>query len=803
MSLSGLRVAVRSLRKQPVFTAVVVLSLAIGISLNTTMYGILDALVRPRIDVRNPENLYRIQFYGDYHGRVDNRTRDSAMTAGMHSYSSITRLSMRFGGQVLEHGQNMHEAVVALVAPNFFDVTGTRPLLGRTFIASDERAEATPIVLTEELADQLFPGGQSPLGQRIMVDRQARIVVGVVSTTANFPGDRFSAWEVAPLELHSMYVRIVRLRPGVTRADLERELDLIAQRIATAAGDSPKDAAFRVHPVKQVDFQVRDFEKALVLAVIAVLLVACANLANIQLARGIGRRRELALRSALGATRKRIVAHLLTESAILAIAGLTLGLVLTFWGARAIIATIPPTVGEYVVQPQFSWRVLAFAIGATAFCVVVIGVLPAITISRTDPNELLKSGAGTGATKRNRKLYGMLVCTEIALALALTSGSVVLVRTWMHMNATRYGFDPGPVVVGSVALRLRDEPQRFSDVLQSVVGRLGAVPQASEIAAAMRMGVDNNALTVDDPGGVREFPSPMYSVSVVTPSYIRALGIPIVKGRDFLDGERDHAAVIVDEQTARALWPNADPVGTLIKLGDMRSKRPFVRVVGVVADLEKRPDRWATANQGLHVRRLGRMYYLPGAADDFVPSKRQMTGVQLLARAEDHAENLPLVIQREIDGWPNARTLGVRSWDEDQGLTRQRDSQRFIASLFTFFAAVGIALAAFGVYGVVAHSVAERRRELGVRVALGASSRDILHAVLRESVVVALAGAALGLFMTKFGVLLLETIVQDEIFNAPLFAGVALLLVTIAAASAFMPAFRATRIDPTESLRHE
>ena len=252
------------------------------------------------------------------------------------------------------------------------------------------------------------------------------------------------------------------------------------------------------------------------------------------------------------------------------------------------------------------------------------------------------------------------------------------------------------------------------------------------------------------------------------------------------------------------LWPNADPVGAQIKLGDLRSNRPYVRVVGVVSDLEKRVDKWATRSQVRGTRDLGRIYYLPGPGDEFVSRQTSMTFVQIIARGKKHPEQLPIAIRREVAGWPNVRVSHVATWDEYWGLAETRAGQRFVASLFTLFAALGVGLAAFGVYGVVAHSVAERRREFGVRVALGATSRDILHAVLRDDVVVALAGAALGLFMTKYGVHLLGGFASEEdLFNAPLFAAVAALLVATVATSALIPALRATRIDPTESLRHE
>jgi putative ABC transport system permease protein len=722
----------------------------------------------------------------------------------MRTYEGITRVGLTFGGQLIEHGQNYREGSVAQVGTNFFDVLGTRPLLGRTFVASDENADVKPVVVSDRLVSTLFRDNESPIGARILINRQARVIIGVVPSTANFPHEQYWAWDVAPFATTGMYIRLVRLRDGASALDADRELKVVANRIAAAAGEDPRSVAFRFHAAADPEFQIRGFALGLILAVAAVMLVACANLANIQLARGLGRRHELALRAALGATRRRVIVHLLSESVLLGAIGLVLGLVLTYWGARALTASIPKTVGEYFVDPQFSWRVLAFSIGATLLCIFLVGLLPAIKVSRADPNELLKSGAGTGATRSNRRLYGVLIGAEIALALALSSGAAVLIRSWMLANSIRFAFDPGTLAIANASMWLPSGATRYSDVLQSFVARMGSVRDASSVAASMGITVENGDVSIDDGGSVRDFASPGYRAYVVTPGYLRTLGLPIVRGRDFADGERDHAAVIVDERTATALWPNANPIGASIKLGDRRSNRPYARVVGVVTNIETRIDRRATRDDTRGIRSLGRVYYLPAASDEFVPAKGYLTNLQIIARSNDHPAQLPLNIRRELSGWADVVTSQASSWEEYQGLTAMRNSERFVASLFTLFAALGVGLAAFGVYGVVAHSVAERRRELGVRVAMGATNRDILHAVLRENVVVALTGVAIGLLLTKYGVLLLGAVaVAGEEFNAPLFAAVAAMLIATVTVSAFIPALRATRIDPTESLRNE
>jgi putative ABC transport system permease protein len=321
---------------------------------------------------------------------------------------------------------------------------------------------------------------------------------------------------------------------------------------------------------------------------------------------------------------------------------------------------------------------------------------------------------------------------------------------------------------------------------------MSAVPGVVLAAANTSRGVENNAVTVSDSGrGVREIAAPNFRYVVVSPGYLRTLGLPVVRGRDFRDGERDEAAVIIDEYTAAALWPAGNPVGALIKFGDAKSSAPFVRIVGVAGLVTRRTGGLPSTTD----MRLGTVYYLPGPRDSVIAGRRNGDITFFTARAAGNPSALSNLLR-------HAGARRVRALGED--LLREKQSRAFVAELFTLFAALGLALAAFGVYGVVAHSVAERRRELGVRIALGASSRDILHAVLRESVVIALAGIALGLLATKYGVPLLQAMAfEDDLYNAPLFAAAAAFLFVAAAASALIPALRATRVDPTESLRNE
>jgi hypothetical protein len=406
---------------------------------------------------------------------------------------------------------------------------------------------------------------------------------------------------------------------------------------------------------------------------------------------------------------------------------------------------------------------------------------------------MLKAGAGTGATRRHRRQYGYLVAAEIALALGLLSGAALLVRSALRTSENLYAYDPMQLVNAYASLSspttvARPESEAFADA----VVRAEAIPEVAKASASSNHAVVNGAVTVSDSArGVREIPAPRYSYRSVSPSYLRTMGLAVVKGRDFLDGERDEAAVIIDEFTAASLWPAANPIGALIKFGDAKSNAPFVRVVGVAKTIMKRLPQSLRTNE----MRLGSIYYLPGPRDSVTYGGKNNLLASLSVRAKSDPAKLPIVLRRA--GLRNPVWLGTE-------ILRQRANITFISRMFTLFAVLGLGLAAFGVYGVVAHSVAERRRELGVRIALGATGRDILHAVLRESVAIGLAGVALGLLGTKYGVpLLAQFAFEDDLFNAPLFAAAAVFLFAVAAAAAYLPALRATRIDPTQSLRCE
>jgi putative ABC transport system permease protein len=804
------RVAVRTLRKQPVFSAVVILSLGMAIALNTTMYAVLDALIHPRVDIRDPDAVYRIKFFGDYKGHVPQSTRDSllALAPSIESvawYNAPTFMSSR----LLRAGDQFAEAPIAQIGREYFDLMGPRVIEGRPFARGDEEASTPPMVLGEALASRLFTPGTDPLGKRVVVDSTPYIVIGVISRYADFPQQRgglitfasnlSGGWVLGKPPARGMYLRAVRVRPGVTRQMLEKDLEFVANRISIAAGDNPLQAAFRVGGATQDQLQIQGVHIALIMAVVAVLLVACANVANMQLARGIGRGRELALRAALGANRRNLVSYLLVESVVLAAIGLLLGLILTFWFGVALRASIPPAVGRYIVEPTYSWRVFVFAMVATVACIVLVGLAPAIRVSSVDPNAMLKSGAGTGATRRNRRQYAYLVVVEVGLALALLCACGVSIKAALVTSArsNRQGYDPTPLTAGSIWSGLRQgDSAPLPQVFARMLDRVRAVDGVTNAAVSMMGSFANDSLVFADSNGMRALAVPGSGYRKVSPTYFRTMGLPIIMGRDFRDGERDVPSVIIDEYTAKKYWPNANPVGALIKFGAPSSNVPYVRIIGVVGRYDEHGEIKPINMADQSGATFGAIYSL--ATDhDTVDWRAMSFPTSVIARTNGDATQVATAMRR-------AGVLHAQAMVDLLGLTSARATTEFMATLFTLFAGLALGLGTFGVYGVVAHSVAERRRELGVRIALGATSRDILHAVLRETVVIGLSGIAFGLLLVmRFMSPLQSFAYAGDTHDSVLFAEIALVMFGVAGLSAFIPARRATLVDPTESLRSE
>jgi putative ABC transport system permease protein len=787
---------------------VALLSLAVAIALNTTMYSVLDALIRPRIAARNPQNLYWIRYFSDDQSRTNFPAIERALGARAHGYDGITgNGGVPFFRLVLiENGERYDRVYPSVVRPNYFEVLGTPPLEGRVFAPRDS-ASQNPVVLSDKLASKLFPD-ESPVGRTITVDGVGYSVIGVVARSDMFGPLYSKLWILRPPTAPPTPITIIRLKDGIDLKVLKQELQQIAAQLALDVGQQPGSTGFLLHQFEIRQFHIGKFHWALFGAVAAVLLVACANLANLQLARGLARHRELALRSAVGASRGQLIRHLLIETSLLAAGGLIIGTVLTLWGVHLVKASVPEVMNEYFIQPQISWRMFAFAASAALVCLVLVGLLPALHVSRVDPDSLLKAGSGTGANRAHRRRYGAMVIAQIGFALPVLIGAVAVIKSgWRYHSrdfvVNYYGYDPSQLVSASVAyLSDTGGVVAAADVMADV--RTRALLSSGIVAAAGEYSRNpvKRVVNVDDENGVvREEPAPLWAYNIVTPEFFRVFNYSMGRGRDFADGEQSRS-VIIDQGSARFLWGSHNPIGRSIKFGDMRSSEPWYRVIGVVGDLRdtsalrRRDYSW-----GFH---LGSVSRLVQPQDSMQLRKGAFSNLTIYARATGNTELAAVRLQRQLRQSPVNEHVTVVPLADEEYITYARRQQDFVSSLFSAFALLGLSLVAIGVYGIVAHSVAERRREIAVRISLGAAARDVLRSVLREGNALLLAGLAFGLLFTKYTVWWLGNFLDDDVgYNAPLFALIGAVLFGIAAFSAFIPAWRATRIDPVEALRHE
>ncbi len=813
-----IRATARTLAKRSTFSIVAIVSLGVAIGLNTTMYSVLDALINPKISIERPEQLLRVRWFGDYRHQLDGRQRNGLLES-VSDFQGLTFADL-IGrrGMLLENGETYTHGSVLTVLPNYFTVLGVRPTLGRSFNETDSHAPTRAAVISERLVRDLFPKVDNPIGRKLAIQGEQYTVIGVLDRSSD-PGGNTSAWilPAAGADLGALGFDIVRVKAGVTAERLQAELTVLAQRMGAQLGETLRDDRVDVGPaVWRGQFSGGPFHLALVGAVLAVLLVACANIANLQLARGIARSTELATRSALGATRRDIVMHLMLESALLGAAGLVLGVVLTFWGMHLVTASIPSSLSGFIVEPQTSWRLFAFAAVATVVCVLLVGLAPAIRVSRVDLNDLIKRGNGTGSTKSARRQYGILVSVEIGFALVVLCGAALLVRAARQVYAQDHAWDQSKLV--EIMMRVRPPAGgswAVGDIGADLVSRLRSLPEVADAAVVVRQPDTDHQVTATDPGGVMHVvPAPQWGYQVVSPSFLRTMGFELLHGRDFREGEQGPVAII-DPQTARVLWPNTDAVGHMIKFGSPGTPGRWFTVIGV-----RKPVGLESSQLGAPTT-PGQVFTLAVAEDRLVgvtpaPGASQSgynpyadyknPQIEVVARARENPQRAPIFIRRAFVGDARFALTFAGTFDEYTGERAKRDNRSFVGALFAIFASLALALAALGIYGIVSHSVVERRRELGVRLALGSSAREILYVVLREGNVFALAGVAIGLLLISRAAPLVRQFLQfpeGDIYSVELYLPAALFFFTVAFIAALVPAVRATRIDPVDALRCE
>jgi predicted permease len=748
------------------------------------MYAVLDAVLHPYVPFRGAERLYWAGLIGDgASGRVTWFDKFARIRDDAHLHSDIAVNSF-VTHELVHSSSGAGTATVVGVSANFFSLLGIEPAAGRVFREDiPYAANVNAVVISFGMWRRLFAAGDIA-DAAVTIGERTYDVIGV--TPAGMPGD---VWTLLPPSVmtagtgvqHASVV--LRLRPGITLDVAQAQLATVAERLTAQFGTGRRQFWFPLYSLIPDPIRFQDFHAAMAGAALAVLLIACANLANLMFARGLSRRRDLAVQMALGASRRTVVEQVLAECALVALGGGALGMVLSLWGVDVLLHRMPPDVRFIgTLVPHVSWRVFAFGAAATVATIGLVGALPAIRTSNVDVAGPLKHTAGT-TTMRTRSRYSALVMVQMAAATVLLMAAGVLVKAAERIGAYEFGYDTQGLLTAFISVS-RDTQVNFHDLLR----RVQNVDGVGAAALMTRRAPEGFTVTSDLATGVGDNQVFQRRYAAVSANFLRTLGIPVLAGRDFSDGDgAAGGAVIVSREAARRLWPGLDePVGRRVKLGRPGSPGPWLPVVGVTRnvamDFERDPD-------------------LEPEPPIYVVT-RDVAGrfPWIVARAKQDEARVALLLRRIIrDAAPGA-AVAVYPWS--RGFDDIVNARRFVAGLFTLFAFFALALAAVGLYGVLLYAVSRRMREFGVRIALGARSRDLLKMVVHDGFVMVLAGTGVGAFLAMWGARLLgRWLYNVNPTDVVALVAAETVLFAVALVACLVPGLKAMRADPVEVLR--
>ena len=803
--LQDIKYAFRMLLKSPGFAAVAILTLALGIGANTAIFSVLDAVVLHPLPFASPRQLVHLtgKFalgdtagispadYVDY--RAANRTFEQL--AVLNYEDAISNLS----------GHGRPEQVSSSFASwNLFDALGVKPLLGRTFVPADEQtSQPQVVILGNGLWRTHFGSDPSIIGKQIVLDDQNFTVMGVLASDPAILS-KAETWFPLPMQAKGMTVRLAhflvgvgKLKAGVTLQQAQADLDGDAQVIDAKFPETDKGWGLKVRSLADVVIGT-DVEGQLRLISVAVgllLLIACANVANLLLSRGEGRQRELAIRKALGASRGRIIQQMLTESMMLACGGGIIGLLAASWGVAALRAVGPaelPRLNEIHVNGA----VLAFTAAVSVLTAILFGLLPALRSSQVHFADALKQ-AGRGVVRGRKRLGNSLVIGQIAVSLGLLAGGGLLLQSFWRLIHVNPGFQPQNVLAARIDLPsdTYDTSAKTAAFLQRFEQRASALPGVQAVGAVSELPLANEmgdeVFHIEGRAyGASQFEDA--EDSEVTPGYFQAMHIPLLAGRSlsWSDNEKEPLVVVVDQAFAKHYFPKENPIGKRIlfatRNGGSLAYSQAATIVGLVGNV---------THDSLDA---------PPRPDIYVPA------------GQSHADEMEIVVRTAVNPLGTASALQdvLASLDKSEALSAPRTMQdviassvsepRFSALLVAIFAALALGLAAVGLYGVIAYSVSQRTNEIGIRMALGATPRDVLRMVLGGGMKLALIGSVIGVVLAlSLGRYLQSLLFDVRATDALTLIGVCILLLCVAMAACYVPARRAMKIDPMVALRYE
>jgi predicted permease len=798
-----MRYGVRMLLKKPGFTAVAVLTLALGIGATTTIFNVANAVLLRPLPYPSADRLvyvgqeYRSGIAGSGEPKFLFWREQSQSFEALACYSGYGGAGGNLsGGAQAEHVRGVR------VSEDFFRALGVYPAAGRAFTHEEDTPGGTRVViLTDGLWRRSFGGDSGVIGRTVTLDDEPATVVGVMPPQFRFGAgaDLLVPMRARPGSNVDPNAEVVgRLKPGVSLQQAQAELKVIAEKYRAAFPRQMQEGeTIGAEPYQDLFTEgVARYIWILLGAVSFLLLIGCVNVANLQLARVASRQREVAVRLALGAAGWRIVRQLLTEGLLLALAGGAAGLLLAAWGTRLLVSLTPEDLLPGVSVIGMDWHVLLFALAAAVVTGLLFGTAPAWQARKVDINTALKENAGKGAAARGR-LRGALVVVEVALSLVLLVGAGLLIRTFSNLLGVTPGFDPHNVLTFQIDLNgaRYDTTNEAATFYRSALERIGSLPGVEAAAVTNKLPLD---WQFNMPVVFPDKPDEMQSVQfrMISAAYFRVMKIDVRQGRAFNDNDDAGATpvAIVNEAFARRFFGADNPLARRLSVGRATSDPPR-EVVGVVGDIKQ---------QGLD-RPAPPMVYvpIPQVPDRLMAAVRTFTSASFVVRTAGDPVGLTPAIKREIAALdPTLPLAHVASMEEVA--SRSIASQRFNMLLLGVFAALGLLLAAVGIYGVMSYTVAQHTREIGIRMALGAQASDILRLVVWRGMWLTVVGVGVG----ALGSLALTRFLASMLFGVkatdPLtFASIALLLASVALVACLIPARRATKVDPMIALRYE
>ncbi len=809
--LQDIRFGLRMLLKSPSVSIVATIALALGIGANTAIFSVVNAVLLRPLPFPNPDTLVAL-FETD---------TQRGLQRGSHSYPNFMdiraqntvfeRVSTYRSGDYIMTGRGEPARLQgAVVTADLFPLLGVQPMLGRTFVPDEDKPSTNRVViLSHKLFQQRFGGDPSILNQSITLEGINFTVIGVMPASFEFPiqNDPVELWttiagdasgsDPVTAQRGAHFLRVIgRLKSGVSPEQAQAELTAIASRLEQQYPDTNTHRTLRLESA--LTALVGDIRPALLIllgAVACVLLIACANVANLLLARATSRHKEMAIRAALGASRTRVVRQLLTESLLLSLVGGGVGLLLAVWWSDLLIALGKEDIPR-AIHVGIDWRVLGFTLGVSLLTGLIFGLAPAFHSSKTELVESLKEGArGTSAGAFANVFRNVLVVVELGFAVLLLTGAALLIQSLWRLQRVNSGLRPENILTFNVTLpevkyKWDKQSQFFIDLKQ----RLETTPGAQSVSTIYPLPLSGDRFVISfeiegRPMAPKDHPSAEFFTAGV--GYFKTMGIPMIKGRDFDDRDRHGSTpvVIVSETFARQHFPNEEVLGKRIKPGISSIEdedSPMREIVGVAGDVR---------NQNLSTESKP-AYYVPQTQVPF----SSMIGV---VKTTDDPRSLISAVTKEVAAMDQDIPLfGVKSMEEY--LSASVAAPRFSTTLLTIFAGVALVLTIVGLYGVMSYSVAQRTNEIGIRMALGAQSRDVLLMIVKQGGVLILLGLAIGLA----GAFALTRLIASLLFGVtakdPLtFVAVSVILAIVALLACYIPALRATKVDPMNALRCE